>query len=136
MSIFKKIVSGIFEDEDITYCLPKHLYESVAKKTNKDKIDYEDVLSMSIELWLHESDDIRYRYLNLKISQIEQKVQKRKTLVIDNTRVYFDAYKVYPHIEVSKNIYQVRVDYKLQGLTVASSVEFDLKELGGNDNEC
>lgn len=130
MSIIRTVARSIFEeDDDSTYVVPNYLYDNIVKKTNKDKIDLDDVLTMSLELWLHESEDLRIRYLNLKSHQIERQIQKRKTLVINNTQVYFDSFKIYPYVDKAKNIYQVRVDYNLQGLKVASSIEFDLKQL-------
>ena len=54
---------------------------------------------------------------------------KKNYLIVDNTKVYFDNYKVTPYVNKSKGIYQVRVDYILQGIVVAKAIEFDLEDL-------
>ena len=57
MSIIRTVARSIFEeDDDSTYVVPNYLYDNIVKKTNKDKIDLDDVLTMSLELWLHESE--------------------------------------------------------------------------------
>ncbi|WP_460377207.1 hypothetical protein [Paraclostridium bifermentans] len=101
----------------------------MARKSNKTKIFYEDAITMSLELWLADTSDIRIKYLNLKTEQIRRRLAKQKYLILENTQIYYDDFNVYPYIVEKKGIYEVHVDYLLQGIKVAGSIEFDLKDL-------
>lgn len=127
MSIKGKILR-IFTNEG-SYNIPSRLYDRIARKTNKYKITYEDVITMSLELWLSDSKDIRIKYLNLKTEQIKRQVAKRKYLIMNNTQIYYDTFKVYPYVNTKKRIYEVQVDYYLKGIKVAGSIEFSLDDL-------
>lgn len=115
--------------DSYTYEIPDEIHDRVATKVNKYKIPYETVITMLLELWLVDPSDLRETYLMLKAKQIERKIKKRKYLIINNTEVYYDSYKVYPFIKPKQGIYEVHVDYYQRRVKVAGSIEFDLNEL-------
>lgn len=127
MSIKDKILR-LFTDAG-SYDIPSELYDRVERKSSKMKVCYEDVITMALELWLADSSDIRVKYINLKVEQIKRRVAKQKYLIIDNTQIYYDDFSVYPYIQAKKGIYEVHVDYFLQGIKVAGSIAFDINDL-------
>lgn len=126
--ILRRLIKKLLSD-DYTYDIPEFIHNRFATKVNKHRIPYEVVITMLIELWLADSSDIRLKYLNLKTEQIKRRVAKRKYLIINNTEVYYDDFKVYPFVKPKKGIYEVHVDYYQRGIKVAGSIEFDLNEL-------
>lgn len=84
---------------------------------------------MLIELWLADPNDLTVTYLTLKAKQIEKQIKKRKYLIINNTEVYYDSYKVYPYIKPKQGIYEIHIDYYQKRVKVAGSIAFDLNEL-------
>ncbi len=127
MSIKNKILKLLTTEG--SYEIPSEIYNRVMNKCNKDKIFYEDAITMALELWLSDRSDIRVKYLKLKTEEIRKRISKRKYLIIHNTEIYYDSFNVYPYVQKKKGIYEVHVNYYLNGTKVAGSIEFDLNDL-------